>query len=101
MTGRRVLTGLIGLILASFLAAAFLYASRFWTWRFWSNDGLFGWMFLGRDGDILRRNLRDVAQSAGYGEINAFDVVIWGLLIFLILSVLQWLWNLLAPSHDP
>lgn len=93
MTGRHLMAGLFGLTLAGLLAAIALYASRFWIWRFWSNDGLFGWAFLRRDGDILRRQLREAANGLGLREINAFDVLIWGALAFLLLSVMQWLWN--------
>ena len=96
----KLVSGLFGLALAALIAAVATYVSRFWTWRFWDKDGLFGVELLRRDGDLLRRNLRDVFNPAGVGELNALDIVIWGLLIFLVLSLLQWLWSKLAPSHD-
>lgn len=96
MTARTLVSGLFGLALAAFLAGLALYVSRYWTWRFWDQEGLFGVKQLGRDGDLLRRNLGDVLNPLGLGQLNALDVVLWGLLIFLVLSLLQWLWGLAA-----
>jgi hypothetical protein len=63
------------------------YVSRFWIWRFWPNDGFFGLEALRRGGDQVRQQLRAVAKSASVGEINAVDIVVWGALIVLVLSL--------------
>lgn len=87
------LRGPFGLALAALLAAIGLYASRFWVWRLWEKDGLFGVGVLGRDGDIVRRQVREAANGLGLWELNAFDILIWAALAFLLLSLLQWLWS--------
>lgn len=101
MTAGRIAGGLFGLALTALFAGALLYASRFWAWRFWEKDGLFGLEYLRRDGDQLRGHLRDVSKGLGVGEVNAFDILAWGLLIFLALSLLQWLWNFIAGKLSP
>lgn len=101
MTAGRIVAGLFGLALAALFAGVLLYASRFWIWRFWEKEGLFGLEYLRRDGDVLRGHLRDLAKSLGTGEINAFDILVWGLLIFAVLSALQWLWNAVAARLSP
>ncbi len=98
MSGRRLVSGVVGLVIAGGLAAALLYVSRFWTWRFWGNDGLFGQQALGPGGDQLRRGLGQGAGALGVWELNAFDVLVWALAIFVVLSLIQWLWDKAATA---
>lgn len=101
MTAGRIAGGLFGLALTALFAGVLLYASRFWIWRLWEKEGLFGLNYLRRDGDQLRGYLRDLSKSLGIGEINALDILAWGLLIFLALSLLQWLWGFVASKLSP
>jgi hypothetical protein len=72
-----------GLFLAIVLALIIAYASRFWPWGgFWSTEGALGIAWLHPDGDWVRRALRGTAFAR-------FDLLIWGGLAFLLLSIVH------------
>lgn len=96
MSARHILAGLFGLVLTGALAAIALYASRFWTPRLWGRDGLFGAEWLRPDGELLRQQWNQLLRGSGFGELNAFDILLWALAIFTVLSLLQWVWSKLA-----
>jgi len=106
-----IFAGLFGLVVSGTLATVALYPSRFWTPRLWGrNAGLIDdnwiyapggslrvWMenlltderWLHPAGGILRRQLSALLKGSGFGELNAFDMLIWGVAIFLILTLLH------------
>lgn len=103
------LTRAAGFSLFLALVMALWYLSEFWPWRAicgadgpfgigWlaslaeplcARDGIAGIEALDRRGGIVQRQL----QAAGLGE---FGIVAWGLLVFLILSLIQALWSRIA-----
>jgi hypothetical protein len=93
MTPRLFTSGLFGLGLAGGLFAVVLYASRYWPVQLWSRDGLFGIGWLPPGGDVLRHQMNALWRSLGIRQLEAFDVLIWGLAIFGFLSILQWIWT--------
>ena len=84
---RRVL----GTVLAAFLAALAIYVSRYWIFRFWDREGLLGVETLRPQGGLLRQYLRGT-------DAAPFDILLWGLAVFLVLTVLQFVWNRIFPS---
>ena len=76
---------IFGYLVASVLAVSALYVSRFWLWSLpWSKKGLWGFQELSPNGDVLRRLLRRT-------PLEVFDLVIWLGLVFIVLSLVQWL----------
>jgi hypothetical protein len=72
-----------GIMLMVLLALIIAYASRFWPWGgFWSTEGAFGIAWLHPNGDWVRRSLRGTAFAR-------FDLLIWGGLSFLLLSLVH------------
>ena len=89
------LTGRVGgVVLAVLLALIIAYASRFWPWSgFWSTDGAFGIAWLHPNGDWVRRAVRGTALAR-------FDLLIWGGLVFLLLSLAHALGSLFGNQED-
>lgn len=105
----KSLSRILGVGLFLLLVVALWYLSEFWPWRTlcgeegpfglsWLSgltdpvcprDGLFGIEALDRRGGVVQRQL----QAVGLGE---FGLVVWGLLVFLILSLAQALWSRIA-----
>ena len=83
---RRVLT----LTFMGFVAAAMLYISRFWDFRLWGRDGLFGLSELRPQGGLLARWLRGT-------DFAPFELLIWVVAGFLLLTVLQRAFDALSP----
>ncbi|MEM8577070.1 MAG: hypothetical protein AAGF60_04395 [Pseudomonadota bacterium] len=77
---RRVLA----LLLVALLGAGLLYISRYWPVRLWDRPGLFGLRELPPQGGLLRGWLRGT-------PLAPFELLIWALMVFGVLSVAQWL----------
>ena len=71
-----------GVALAILLAAILLYVSRYWLFDLWSREGLFGVEYLRPNGDLMRAWL-------GGTIWQPFDIVIWAIFAFLLLSIVQ------------
>ncbi len=59
-----------------------VYLSRFWWLRLWGRDGLFGIKDLRPQGGLLARWLRGT-------DLAPFELLIWVIGVFLILTILQ------------
>ena len=67
------------LILMAFVALAIFYLSRYWPVRLWERGEMFG---LPPQGGLLRQWLRGT-------PLAPFELILWGLGAFLILTGLQ------------
>lgn len=81
------------LLLVACLAAIFFYLSRFWYLSLWDRPGLFGWEALRPQGDLLTQWLRGTNAAP-------FELLIWALGCFAILSLLQKLYDFLAKPSE-
>lgn len=79
----------LGVGLAVLLALVLFYVSPFWPFRLWSRDGLLGIDRLRPQGDVVGIELRGT-------ELSVFDLMIWAILGFLLLSAVQWIWRKLT-----
>jgi len=79
-------------VVAAFVGIAMLYISRFWRFQLWGREGLFGIEALRPQGGLLARWLRGT-------ELAEFELVIWIVMLFLILSILQKVYDLTGRSH--
>lgn len=84
MSGR-----IFGICIAATLILIGLYLSRFWPFEWWSRDGLFGIKELRPQGDLLRRWLRGTMLAP-------YDLLVWSVGCFAVLTMLQNLWNRLS-----
>ena len=82
----RVLRWLIGMALVILLIFAIYYSSRYWGFRFWGREGLLGIEYLRPQGDLVSRSLR---QTPG----APYDIVLWALGWFAVLSLGQKVWG--------
>jgi len=73
---------LFWLILTAAVGLGLLYVSRFWVFRLWGRDGLFGLSELRPQGGLLARWLRGT-------DLAPFELLIWAVGVFLILTILQ------------
>lgn len=81
------------LIFVAFVTAILFYLSRFWIFSLWPRSGLFGFEALRPQGDLVDRWLRGT-------DLAPFDLLIWAVGAFLVLTVLQKLYDLLnSPSE--
>ena len=74
------------------VTAVFYYISRFWDFRLWDRDGLLGIEVLRPQGGLLARWLRG-------SDFAPFELLIWVVGVFLALTVLQKLFDLLTSRH--
>ena len=81
------------LSLAVITTAALYYVSRFWTFRLWPRDGLLGIEWLRPQGGLVSRWLRGT-------DFAPFELLIWGIGAFLLLTVLQRLYDLLSRPTE-
>ena len=86
---RRILWTLIAVALAATLA----YLSRFWIFDWWGREGLFGQQALRPGGDLVSRWLRG-------SDLAPFDLLIWVLGSFALLTLLQKLHDWLHGPKD-
>ena len=78
---------------ATCVAAILFYLSRFWTLSLWPRDGLFGVEALRPQGSLLGEWLRGT-------DFAPFELLIWAIGAFLLLTLLQKLYDLLnMPSE--
>ena len=83
---RRVLGPLLALAAFGLL----FYASRYWVFRLWEGP-LFDIAILRPQGGVLGRLLRGT-------EFTPFELVIWAIAAFAVLTILQWIYDRLPPS---
>ena len=76
----------LGLLLVAVLIAVFAYLSRFWVFTWWGREGLFGVEWLRAGGDLWRRWMNDLG-------LGPYDIVLWAVAGFVVLTVLQRLWD--------
>ena len=86
---RRIVT----MAIVAFLTAIMFYLSRFWFLSLWPRSGLFGIEQLRPQGGLLARWLRgtDAAQ---------FELIIWAIGCFLVLTFAQSIYDRLTASDD-
>lgn len=78
-----------GILLALILLAGLAYVSRFWVFDLWGQGGLLGLGALRSGGDLWRGWM----NALGLG---AYDILLWGVAGFLLLSVVQKIWDRLT-----
>ncbi|WP_299295508.1 hypothetical protein [uncultured Tateyamaria sp.] len=83
----------IWLIIAGAVTAALFYVSRFWDFRLWSRDGLFGIEALRPQGGLVGQWVRGT-------DLAPFELLIWAVGAFLVLTALQKLYDLLNPPPE-
>lgn len=85
---------LVWMVIATAVAAILFYVSRFWYLRLWPRDGLFGIEALRPQGGLVGRWLRGT-------DFAPFELLIWAIGAFVLLSVLQKIYDLLnRPPPD-
>lgn len=84
---------IVWLIVAAFIAAVLFYISRFWSFSLWPRSGLFGIEELRPQGGLLGRWLRGT-------DFAPFELLIWAVGAFLVLTVLQKLYDRLNPPPE-
>ncbi|MFL4470675.1 hypothetical protein ACERZ8_12575 [Tateyamaria armeniaca] len=84
---------LIWMAIVICVAAVFFYLSRFWTFSLWPRSGLFGIEALRPQGSLLGQWLRGT-------DFAPFELLIWAVGAFLVLTVLQKLYDLLNPPPE-
>lgn len=72
----------LGVAGAAILVAVIFYASRYWPFRWWDRPGLFGQEALPPQGGLVRRWLQG-------SDFAVFDIVLWAIAAFLLLSFVQ------------
>ncbi|WP_299724757.1 hypothetical protein [uncultured Tateyamaria sp.] len=75
------------------VAAVFFYLSRFWTLSLWPRSGLFGIEALRPQGSLVGQWLRGT-------DFAPFELLIWAVGAFLVLTVLQKLYDRLNPPPE-
>jgi len=81
------------IIAVACLATIFFYLSRFWIFSLWPRGGLFGIEALRPQGGLLGRWLRGT-------DFAPFELLIWAVGVFLVLTVLQKLYDRLNPPSE-
>lgn len=84
---------LVWMLIATALAVVLFYVSRFWYLRLWPRDGLLGIEALRPQGGLVGRWLRGT-------DFAPFELLIWAVGAFLLLSVVQKLYDLMNPPPD-
>lgn len=77
------------LVLVAGVGVVMLYLSRFWIWSLWPREGLFGFAELRPQGGLLATWLRGT-------EFAPFELLLWAVGVFLILTLLQKLYDRLG-----
>lgn len=78
---------ILGLVIATVMGATLYYVSRFWDWSLWPREGLFGVEALRPQGGLVGRWLRGT-------DLTEYELLIWAIGAFVVLSLLQWLFDL-------
>lgn len=84
---------LIWMIIAIAVAAILYYLSRFWTLSLWPRSGLFGIEELRPQGSLVGQWVRGT-------DFAPFELLIWAVGAFLVLTILQKLYDLLNPPPE-
>lgn len=87
---RRWLT----MTVVTLLTTVLFYVSRFWDFRLWQRDGLFGIEALRPQGGLLARWLRGT-------DAAPFELLIWAIGVFGILTVAQRIYDRLTRPKEP
>ena len=82
----------IGLGITFLFGAVCLYLSRFWIFSLWSRADFGGW--LSPRGGLLSTWLRDL----GGRDLAAFELLIWVILLFLLLTLLERIFSYFSGS---
>jgi len=80
------------LLMVTFVTFALLYISRFWIFMWWDRLGLFGFKALPPQGGWLQRWLRGT-------DLAPFELLIWVIAGFLLLTLLQKLFDKLKSTY--
>lgn len=75
------------------VAFGLFYVSRFWDFQLWDRPGLFGWSELPPQGGLVARWLQGTAAAP-------FEVLIWAIGVFLVLTVVQNLFDRISPGES-
>ncbi|WP_298970706.1 hypothetical protein [uncultured Roseobacter sp.] len=81
------------LLIAAVLAAIFFYLSRFWYLSLWDRPGLFGLEELRPQGGL-------VAQWVRGTNAAPFELLIWALGCFAVLSIVQKIYDFFTTPTD-
>ena len=81
------------LIVTGLLALTLFYMSRFWFLSLWPRSGLFGIETIRPQGGLLSRWLRGT-------EAAPFELILWAIGCFLVLSVAQKIIEMLTSPPD-
>ena len=84
---------ILWLTIAAVVATILFYVSRFWYLRLWPRDGLFGIETLRPQGGLVGQWVRGT-------DLAPFELLIWAVGAFLILTALQKLYDLLNPPPE-
>lgn len=84
---------LVFLAITAAIAAILFYLSRFWFLSLWPRSGLFGIEALIPQGGLLGRWLRGT-------DAAPFELILWAILCFLVLTWAQKLYDLLTQPTD-
>lgn len=84
---------ILWLSVATLVAAILYYVSRFWTFSLWPRSGLFGIEELRPQGGLVDGWLRGT-------DFAPFELLIWAVGAFLVLTWLQKLYDLLNPPPE-
>lgn len=84
---------LISLAVVAVIGAVLFYLSRFWYLSLWSRDGLLGLSELRPQGGLLAQWLRGT-------DFAPFELLIWAVGCFLVLTVVQKLFDRLGSGDD-
>lgn len=84
---------IVWLTLAAFVAAILFYVSRFWSFSLWPRDGLFGIEALRPQGGLVGQWVRGT-------DFAPFELLIWAVGAFLVLTWLQKLYDRLNPPPE-
>lgn len=82
---------LLCLFVVALVAMALFYISRFWDFRLWGSDGLLGIKALRPQGGLLALWLRGT-------PLAPYELIIWAVGSFLILTGLQTLFDRVKPG---
>ncbi len=77
---------IISLAIVAFVGFVLLYVSRFWVFRLWDRPGLFEWKELRPQGNLVAKWVRGT-------DFAPFDLMIWAIGVFLVLTWLQKLFD--------
>ena len=77
---------LLWLVVVAAVGLILLYLSRFWIWSLWPRSGLFGLSELRPQGGLLATWLRGT-------DFAPFELLVWAIGVFLILTFLQKLYD--------